>query len=169
MNTQHGFQRIGFSAATGLGVERLDQAQQTRPGHDLIHLGEEAFAACLLALAGVFEIGKAHLAHRRLGSGGQAYFSTFENLFGDSLGEIRFQYSGQNVYFASEEKAKKAEIHERMFDRYDSGELSVQEVSQEYGCSLQWAYHIIRTVRTRRREERSEQYERDQERWEREN
>jgi hypothetical protein len=39
----------------------------------------------LLALAGVFEIGKAHLAHRRLGSGGQAYFSTFENLFGDSL------------------------------------------------------------------------------------
>ncbi|NNA04844.1 hypothetical protein, partial [Pseudomonas lundensis] len=43
-------------------------------------------AACLLALAGVFEIGKAHLAHRRLGSGGQAYFSTFENLFGDSLG-----------------------------------------------------------------------------------
>ncbi|WP_047294896.1 hypothetical protein, partial [Pseudomonas lundensis] len=31
------------------------------------------------------EIGKAHLAHRRLGSGGQAYFSTFENLFGDSL------------------------------------------------------------------------------------
>ena len=86
MNTQHGFQRIGFSAATGLGVERLDQAQQTRPGHDLIHLGEEAFAACLLALAGVFEIGKAHLAHRRLGSGGQAYFSTFENLFGDSLG-----------------------------------------------------------------------------------
>lgn len=88
MNTQHGFQRIGFSAATGLGVERLDQAQQTRPGHDLIHLGEEAFAACLLALAGVFEIGKAHLAHRRLGSGGQAYFSTFENLFGDSLGDI---------------------------------------------------------------------------------
>uniref|UniRef100_UPI001C30CD09 hypothetical protein n=1 Tax=Pseudomonas lundensis TaxID=86185 RepID=UPI001C30CD09 len=35
-----------------------------------------------------FEIGKAHLAHRRLGSGGQAYFSTFENLFGDSLREF---------------------------------------------------------------------------------
>ncbi|WP_217654480.1 hypothetical protein, partial [Pseudomonas asturiensis] len=33
-----------------------------------------------------FEIGKAHLAHGRLGSGGQAYFSTFEDLFGDSLG-----------------------------------------------------------------------------------
>ncbi|WP_236502575.1 hypothetical protein, partial [Pseudomonas tremae] len=43
------------------------------------------FAACLLALTGIFEIGKAHLAHGRLGSGGQAYFSTFEDLFGDSL------------------------------------------------------------------------------------
>ena len=85
MNAQHGFQRIWFSAAAGLRVERLDEPQQATPGHDLIHLGEEDFAACLLALAGVFEIGKAHLAHRRLGSGGQAYFSTFENLFGDSL------------------------------------------------------------------------------------
>ncbi|NNA05138.1 hypothetical protein, partial [Pseudomonas lundensis] len=53
------------------------------------------FAACLLALAGVFEIGKAHLAHRRLGSGGQAYFSTFENLFGDSQAFLYdFHYKG---------------------------------------------------------------------------
>ncbi|WP_219812091.1 hypothetical protein, partial [Pseudomonas syringae] len=44
------------------------------------------FAACLLALAGIFEIGKAHLAHGRLGSGGQAYFITSWDLFGDSLG-----------------------------------------------------------------------------------
>jgi len=72
MNTQHGFKRIGFSASAGFGIERLDQAQQTCPGHNLIHLGEEAFAACLLALAGIFEIGKAHLAHGRLGSGGRA-------------------------------------------------------------------------------------------------
>ncbi|WP_218015282.1 hypothetical protein, partial [Pseudomonas syringae] len=43
------------------------------------------FAACLLALAGIFEIGKAHLAHGRLGSGGQAYFITSWDLFGDSL------------------------------------------------------------------------------------
>ncbi|MBS5838722.1 MAG: hypothetical protein KID05_06055, partial [Pseudomonas sp.] len=41
--------------------------------------------ACLLALAGIFEIGKAHLAHGRLGSGGQAYFITCGNLFGESL------------------------------------------------------------------------------------
>lgn len=87
MNAQHGVQRIGFSAAAGVGVERLDQPQQTRPRHDLIHLGEEAFAACLLALAGIFEIGKAHLAHGGLGSGGQPHFSTFEGLFGDSLAQ----------------------------------------------------------------------------------
>ncbi|WP_235668511.1 hypothetical protein [Pseudomonas coronafaciens] len=39
----------------------------------------------MLALTGIFEIGKAHLAHGRLGSGGQAYFITFGDLFGDSL------------------------------------------------------------------------------------
>lgn len=85
MDAQHGFQRIRFTATAGLGVERLDQSQQACPGHDLIHLGEEAFAACLLTFSGVFEIGKAHLAHGQLGSGCQAYFSTVEDLFGDSL------------------------------------------------------------------------------------
>jgi hypothetical protein len=86
MNAQHGFQRIRFSAAAGLGVERLDQAPQACPGHNLIHLGEEAFAAGLLALAGIFEIGKAHLAHGQFRSGGQAYFITSGDLFGNSLG-----------------------------------------------------------------------------------
>ncbi|WP_236326914.1 hypothetical protein, partial [Pseudomonas poae] len=42
-------------------------------------------AACLLTFSGVFEIGKAHLAHGRLGSGGQAHFITFADLFGESL------------------------------------------------------------------------------------
>lgn len=86
MNAQQGFQRIRFSATADLGVERLDKAQQTCPGDDLIYLGEGAFATCLLALAGIFEIGKAHLAHGQLGSVGQAYFITFGVLFGDSLG-----------------------------------------------------------------------------------
>ncbi|SOQ15014.1 hypothetical protein CFBP1573P_05299 [Pseudomonas syringae pv. persicae] len=95
MNAQHGFQRIRFSATASLGIERLDKAQQTCPGHDLIHLGEEAFAACLLALAGIFEIGKAHLAHGRLGSGGQAYFITSWDLFGDSLGARQIDKSSQ--------------------------------------------------------------------------
>lgn len=86
----------------------------------------------------------------------------------EALAEIRFQYSGQNVYFASEKKAQKAELHEQIFDRYDSGELSIQEIAQEYRFSLQWAYHIVREVRTRRRAERAEQYKRDEERWKRE-
>jgi hypothetical protein len=38
-------------------------------GHHLIHFGEEALSAGLLALAGVLKVGKAHLAHGRLGSG----------------------------------------------------------------------------------------------------
>lgn len=38
-----------------------------------------------IALAGIFEVRKAHLAHGWLGSGGQAYFSTFGDLIGKSL------------------------------------------------------------------------------------
>ncbi len=75
VNAQHGFQRVGFSTATALGVERLDQSQQTFPGYNLIHFGKETLAAGLLAFASVLNVGKAHLAHGRLGSGGQAIFA----------------------------------------------------------------------------------------------
>jgi len=48
MNAQHGFQRIRFSAAAGLGVERLDKAQQTCPGHDLtISARKRSLRVCL--------------------------------------------------------------------------------------------------------------------------
>ncbi|WP_176561557.1 hypothetical protein, partial [Pseudomonas syringae] len=57
-----------------------------------------AFAACLLALAGIFEIGKAHLAHGRLGSGGQAYFITSWDLFGDSQGTDKALYKYDNYH-----------------------------------------------------------------------
>jgi len=50
----------------------------------LIHLVEEEFAAWLHSLAGVFEMEKTHLAQGRLGSGGQAYFSTFADWTGES-------------------------------------------------------------------------------------
>ncbi|SQH32411.1 Uncharacterised protein [Pseudomonas mucidolens] len=40
----------------------------------MIHLGEKPFAASLLTFAGVFEVGKAHLAHEGLGSGDEAVF-----------------------------------------------------------------------------------------------
>ena len=39
MDAQHGFQWVGFSAAAGLGIERLNHPYQARPGRDLIHLG----------------------------------------------------------------------------------------------------------------------------------
>ncbi|KAA6171606.1 hypothetical protein F3K50_17200 [Pseudomonas marginalis] len=44
MDAQYGFQRVGFSATTGLGIERLDQPQQANPGHNLIHL-DDTYAA----------------------------------------------------------------------------------------------------------------------------
>lgn len=62
-NAQHDFQKIEISASVSFGLEQFDQAQQTCPGHDLFHFGEEAFAACLLAPAGIFETRNAHLAH----------------------------------------------------------------------------------------------------------
>jgi hypothetical protein len=64
VNEQHGFQRIGSAAHARLRIVRLNQLDQPRPGYDLIHLGQESLPARLLAFAGVFEIGKAHLAHR---------------------------------------------------------------------------------------------------------
>lgn len=42
-------------------------------------------APCHSKFAGEFGIGKTHLAQGRQGSGSQAYFSTFEGLFGASL------------------------------------------------------------------------------------
>ncbi len=49
--------------ATCLWVMRLDQCDQSAPPHDLCHLDQKALTTGLLALTGVFEIGKAHLAH----------------------------------------------------------------------------------------------------------
>jgi hypothetical protein len=42
----------------------FDQGDQPLPGHDLIHFKQEALAAGLLALAGVFGIGEGQLLHR---------------------------------------------------------------------------------------------------------
>jgi len=88
------------------------------------------------------------------------------------LDEVRLQYGGQNIYFAREDKTKKAEIHDAMFDRFHRNEITVPDMARELGISLQWAYHILRTVRLKRRAERAEQdaatRERSQERWKRE-
>jgi hypothetical protein len=46
---------------------RLDQRHQPAPRHHLFHLGQETLAAGWLALTGLLEIGKAHLAHGMAG------------------------------------------------------------------------------------------------------
>lgn len=91
----------------------------------------------------------------------------------DVLQEVRRTYGGQNLYFPREQKEKISERDAEIYERFTNNELSVPEIAQEYGISLQWAYHIIRTVRAKRKEgrEAERQAERDKEhaRWKREN
>lgn len=54
----------------GIGAQR--QAYEQVHGS---YLCEEVLAAWLITFAGVFEVGKAHLAHGRLGSGGRSIFA----------------------------------------------------------------------------------------------
>ena len=56
---------------------------QPAPGHNVIHLGKEPFAATSLKFASLLEVGKAHLAHARLGSGDKGIF---QNIWGSVLG-----------------------------------------------------------------------------------
>ena len=74
-------------AAAGLGVERLDQAQQNRPGHDLIHFNQEAFTAGLLTFSCVLGISERHLLRRGSTAQfvGQPYLLDLEVFFRDSL------------------------------------------------------------------------------------
>ena len=61
---------------------RFDQGNQALPGHDLIHLDQEALATGLLTFAGVLGISEGHLLHRDstvvFVSGG--YFTRFGSL-----------------------------------------------------------------------------------------
>jgi Mor family transcriptional regulator len=90
----------------------------------------------------------------------------------DVLDEIRKQYGGQTVYFAQDKHTKLSELHDTIYDRFCANEITIPRIAQEYGFSLQWAYHIIKTVRTRRREareaDRASVRQRDVERWKRE-
>ncbi|WP_405118699.1 Mor transcription activator family protein [Pseudomonas leptonychotis] len=88
------------------------------------------------------------------------------------LDEVRREYSGQNIYFAREDKLKGSERNAEIYDRWQCNELSIHEIARDYGFSLQWAYRIIRLERERRRAEREAESaagrERSQERWLRE-
>ncbi len=89
------------------------------------------------------------------------------------LHEMHAEYGGQNLYFPREKKEKLSARDEEIYDRFTSNELSVPEIAQQYGISLQWAYHIIRTVRGKRKVEREAERQaeraKEHERWKREN
>lgn len=63
VNAQHSLQRVWSTSATGLWVMRFDKGDQALSGYDLLRLGQKALTTGLFAFAGIFEIGKAHLAH----------------------------------------------------------------------------------------------------------
>lgn len=92
LNAQHALQYAGDATAAGLGVERFDQPQQACPRHDLIHLGKQALATGLLALAGVFEVGNAYLAHLAHGGSDQVVMrlSHTLDLYEESLNPRRY-------------------------------------------------------------------------------
>lgn len=68
--------------------------------------------------------------------------------------EIRNQYAGQNVYFPQNTKAKTSERDLEIYERHARNELTISQIVHEYGISIQWVYHILRTVRIKLREQR---------------
>lgn len=89
------------------------------------------------------------------------------------MDEVRNQYGGQNVYFPRDFRLKVSERDMEIYERYTRNELSMAEIVQEYGISLQWAYAIVRTVRDKlkkmREAEREAEKTKEHERWKREN
>lgn len=89
------------------------------------------------------------------------------------MDEVRNQYGGQNVYFPRDVRLKISERDMEIYERYTRNELSMAEIVQEYGISLQWAYAIVRTVRDKlkklREAEREAERAKEQQRWKREN
>lgn len=74
----------------------------------------------------------------------------------DVLNEVRFQFGGQTIYFALEDKTMRSALHEEIYDKYKNSPMVVAELAKEYGFTAAWVYQIIRTVRLKRRAELSE-------------
>lgn len=91
----------------------------------------------------------------------------------DVMEEVRNQYAGQSVYFPHNTQAKTSERDMEIYERHARNELSIPEIVHEYGISVQWAYHILRTVaiklRKQREAERQEERGKEHARWKREN
>jgi len=87
--------------------------------------------------------------------------------------EMRSQYAGQNVYFPNNTKAKNSVRDMEIYERHARNELTIPEIVKEYGISIQWAYHILRTGAATRRKQREADREAqragEHERWKREN
>lgn len=117
----------------------------------------------------------AHLAavlgHQLMGEGIDT--KRAEDISLNVMEEIRNQYAGQNVYFPQNAKAKTSERDLEIYERYARNELTIAQIVHEYGISIQWAYHILRTVRIKLREQRDAEIEAqraaEHERWKREN
>lgn len=117
----------------------------------------------------------AHLAavlgHQLVGDGIDA--KRAESISLDVMEEIRNQYAGQNVYFPHNTKAKTSERDLEIYERHARNELTIPQIVHEYGISVQWAYHILRAVRIKLREQRDAEIEAqrnaEHERWKREN
>jgi hypothetical protein len=85
--------------------------------------------AVLLALAGVFEVGKAHRADAWLGSGGEGEFQHSEGLFGVSPGSVRNVSAG----FARD-AALKTGSDDRMGERPKDAAYTIISQTPGRGC-----------------------------------
>jgi Mor family transcriptional regulator len=90
----------------------------------------------------------------------------------EAMGEMQHHYGGQQLYFSREERLEKNSLHEEIFSRFDTNEMSAADLASAYGFSLAWIYNILRQVRNARRAAREAQAgeatKRSQERWKRE-
>nr|WP_078820921.1 TIGR03756 family integrating conjugative element protein [Pseudomonas synxantha] len=105
----------------------------------MIHLGEEAFTACLLTFSGVFEIGKAHLAHEALGSGGETVFQHTWRLVRSFLSITTNSVAGLRAYYYTRSKDRNADSTGRRNNAdvigHPAGALFNQFVGQSgYAC-----------------------------------
>lgn len=95
-----------------------------------------------------------------------------DNIALEAMEEMRYNYGGQQIYFARQERVENNSIYEEIFARFYANEVSVADLATEYGFSLAWTYKIIRQVRAARRAaseaQAGEAVKRNQERWKRE-
>lgn len=71
-----------------------------------------------------------------------------------AMDEVRVLFGGQNLYFPKGHAENLTLRDEEIYDRFQRNELSMAQIVEVYGVSMQWAYKVIRAVRAKRRQER---------------